>query len=164
MADDRRFARELRAAIEAEIEAPGDPQALCERLEARLGPACRPVVRLLSAKDRLTREALEIDGEVRAFRRFGWTSSKVLMILVLLVAFAVAILPGRLTGERATLLIFGASAYYFVLYVAALLGQRGLVARSRAARDRYRAALREVLAGLEGPGPGPGPGSPESPR
>lgn len=153
MADERGSTRELRAAIEAEIDSPGDPQALCERLQAKLGPACRPVVKLLAAKDRQAREALAIEDEIRVFRRFGFTSAKVLLGLVFLVALAVALLPGRLTGERATLLIFGASAYYFLLYVASLLGQRGLIARARAARDRYREALRALLAELGGPEP-----------
>jgi len=120
----------------------------------------KPLSDLLAAKDRQHRRVFYLQSEERWFRLFGWTLAKALMLLGLLVGAAFFLAGGRMTADQAATMIFGASAYYVVVYLLSLRRTAKNRRKIEEVHAEYRSeleTLRDDLARERGPDAGKGP-------
>jgi hypothetical protein len=130
-----------------EIRRPGDVQALYERVGKTFRES-HPLPLVLASKDRQHRQAFYLQSEERWFRLFGWTMAKALMLFGLLAAGVFLLARGRVTPDQAATLLFGASAYYMLVYVISLRRYSKNARKIEEGLAGYRAELKEILEEL----------------
>ena len=110
-------AEKLAQIILKEIESPADIQKVYDHTEKEFSDHSS-LIEFLSTKDRQHRKVFYLRSEEIWFRLYGWTMAKVLMLLGLLAGALFYLGRDRVDlGVALPFFIFGASAYYTLLYV-----------------------------------------------
>lgn len=131
-----------------ELRQPADIQKLFERVESRL-PDAAPLLEFLASKDRHHRRKFYHDSEGAWFRVFGWTMAKALMGLGIVSGIVFFLAKHRAQPVQDFLFfVFGASAYYLYLTLAAVRRTKRARAQARAVSETYKDELRQVLKSL----------------
>ncbi len=130
-----------------ELRRPGEAKDFYGRV-AGLAGAGKALSDFLDAKDRQHRGAFYLQSEEQWFRLFGWTLAKALMLLGLLVAAGFLLAGGRVTADQAATIIFGASAYYVVVYLLTLRRYAKNPRKIEKINSDYRSELRTILEDL----------------
>ena len=140
-------AEQLAGLILAEFRQPADVQDLYDRIGNAFGESA-PLARFLASKDRQHRRVFYLQSEKRWFSQFGWTLAKALMLFGLLAGAAFLLAGGRVTADQTVTLIFGASAFYVLVYFLSIRRHSGNARKIEEIRSGYRAELRSILDDL----------------
>jgi hypothetical protein len=144
----RQEAQVLAEILSKELEKPSDPQTLYHELSSDLAEQ-GPLFEFLSCKDRHHRQSFYLLAEKRWFQLYGWTMAKVLMLfgLLALVLFLL-IQPGPEAVQYFIYFVFGASAYYFLLYIFSLNRYSKNKKRLEQMQETYRQEIQAILGEL----------------
>jgi hypothetical protein len=137
----------LAGIIHKEINNPADVQQIYADTQ-KLSEEFSHLVEFLSTKDRQHRRIFYLRSEKRWFNLFGWTMAKTLMLLGIIAGGLFFLSKG--SGEIMHLIyfIFGASSYYFLLYIVSLRKFRKNKKIIHAILSDYKEEIKSILESL----------------